>query len=234
MAWNFLRFGVLVASVLIASGAGAQEGELASVKPSQSGGGTSGAGVQNGRWTGSNLSLKSYIQMAYGVSDFQIAGPDWIGLERYDISAKVADGGDDQTGPMLQAILADRFKLLIHRDSRAVGIFELRVAASGLKVRETPGSVTALTDGGPGRLTARGASMAHFAEVLSRETSFPIVDRTRLRGLYDFKLEWKPGEASPASVIQAIQEQLGLRVDPNRVQIGVLVVDNAERVPPQN
>ena len=232
MAWNFLRFGVLVVSVLIASEAGAQEGALASVKPSDSGGGPSGAGVQNGRWTGNNLSLKSYIQMAYGVSDFQIAGPDWIGSERYDISAKVAEGADDQTGPMLQAILADRFKLLIHRDSRAVRIFELRVAASGLKVGETPGSVTALTDSGAGRLTARGASMAHFAEVLSRETGLPVVDRTRLRGLYDFKLEWKPDEASPASLIQAIQEQLGLRVDPNRVQIGVLVVDNAERVKP--
>ena len=241
---NFRIFRrTLFAACFLTINSHAQQFEVASVKPNNSGSGISGATSAHGRFTGSNLPLKSYTRMAYAVSEFQVTGPAWINADRYDISAKEPDGAaDDAYRPMLQALLADRFSLRLHRETKVAMVYELQVAPHGLKAREADPAADGGTDNGRGRLTVRKASMARFAEVLSRQTDYPVVDRTNLPGLYDFVLEWTPDENrgpdtnfTPApSLFTAIQEQLGLKLQSGKVPVEFLVVDSAERVPTGN
>lgn len=178
--------------------------------------------------------------MAYGLSEFQVIGPAWISSDGYDINAKGPNAdSDDWYRPMLQALLTDRFKLRLHRETRLAAVYELQIAPRGLKVKPADPSGDSGTDNGRGRLTVLKSSMTRFAEVLSRQTDYPVVDRTNLAGLYDFVLEWTPdevreseaGSTPPPSLFTAIQEQLGLRLQSGKVPIEFLVVDSAERVP---
>jgi uncharacterized protein (TIGR03435 family) len=242
MDFGFSRFGACFLVVCSAVCGQAQRFEVASVKPNNSASGISGATAVHGRYTGTNLSLKSYIRMAYAVSEFQVTGPAWIDSDRYDINAKGSDlPGNDWYRPMLQALLADRFKLRLHRETRPATVYQLTVAPRGLKAKEADPSGDSGTDNGRGRLTVLKSSMGRFAEVLSRQTDYPVVDRTNLPGLYDFVLEWTPEEAHaagdsapPPSLFTAIQEQLGLKLQSGKVPIEFLAVQGAERLPTEN
>ena len=232
---------VVFAGLTVVSTAGAQQFEVASVRITKADNGISGISVNGNRLTGNNMSLLSYIRRAYGVSEFQVIGPDWIKSDGFDIDAKAPDGSSaDDLMPMLQRLLEERFKLVMHRDSKVVAVYEMRVAPGGLKVNASSGQGNLAAEQSAGRLGVRGASMARFAEVLTRETDRPVMDRTRLSGIFDFALEWTPdglreaGAADVPALFAAVQEQLGLKLQPNRAQIGVLVVDSAERVPTEN
>src|SRR4051794_28027702 len=117
---------------------------------------------------------------------------------------------------MLQALLADRFKLRVHTEMRPFSVYSLTIAKDGIRMR--------------------------FAEVLSRQTDHPVVDPTGLAGFYDVVLVWRPEvksaeerEASDSpSLFTAIQEQLGLKLQSGRADLKVIVVDSAERVPSAN
>jgi uncharacterized protein (TIGR03435 family) len=85
------------------------------------------------------LSLKDYIRLAYRVKDYQVTGPDWIAAERFDISAKLPEGGNrEQVPEMLQALLKDRFQVEMHRDKKEFPVYALVVAKGGLKLKESP------------------------------------------------------------------------------------------------
>jgi uncharacterized protein (TIGR03435 family) len=189
------------------------------------------------------------ITFAYNVKDFQLSGgPGWANSELYDIVAK---GDGNATRPqlrlMLQALLKDRFKLALRRETKDVPIYELVVAKGGPKIQEdttSPRQRLAMT--GVGKLIAQKTLLSVFAEFLGTLTGRPVVDKTGLPSTYTFKLEWTPavGEAGPPgparpdvtpldssgpSLFSALQEQLGLRLQSAKGPVESLVIEAAEK-----
>lgn len=223
-----------------------QRFEVASVKPAaadQRNNGNSGSKSGTGRLTMTNVTLKRCIMGAYGLGPNQIlGGPDWLDSDRYEIVAK-ADRpvGDGMLMTMLQTLLAERFKLAMHRETRPIQAYGLEVAKNGPKLEKAP-DAESTTRNGRGLIDARTISMTRFAEVLSRQMDAPVVDRTGLEGAFNLKLEWtpesdkplKPGTDAAAvdsglSIFTAIQQQLGLRLRPQKVPVEMIVIDHAER-----
>jgi uncharacterized protein (TIGR03435 family) len=185
--------------------------------------------LPGGRLVVENFSLKFLIQTAYGADASQIlGGPDWIGSDRYDIEAK-AEGnasGKLMTGPMLQTLLEDRFKLSIHRETRQLPIYELTLAKSGVKMppakagacipfsmdsppwpTPAPGEPRPIFCGFRGfgveglnrKLEMPGVTMTELASALSRsELRRKIVDKTGLAGEFDVHLIWSLDTPSSA------------------------------------
>jgi uncharacterized protein (TIGR03435 family) len=161
-----------------------------------------------------NIPLSYIIQFAYDFyrGDLVSGVPAWARTERYDIEAKVAAAdldlwrqlGDESRRVMLQAILADRFKLKVHRQAAETPVYELVVAKSGTKVKDAkPGDPTELKgpDGkvirgmlhtGPGQFTAQDTPMEELALTLSDYTGRQVIDKTGFTGKYDFTLQFTP------------------------------------------
>jgi uncharacterized protein (TIGR03435 family) len=193
-----------------------------------------------------NASLADCIRFAYGLtSDLQLSGPDWIKSKevRYDIIAKTAPGTTrEQALRMMQALLAERFRLVFHREQRVLAYYALVVAKGGSKMpaaNDIPASVPA---GAQGQLRIISNRMPMFtvATLLSRYMRAFVVDETGLTGTFEVKLIWTPDdrpvpddERGP-SVFTAVQEQLGLRLAPQKGPREVLVVDSAEKTPTEN
>ena len=208
--------------------------------------GSSGGNTGKGKYRGHNRTLKRYIMAAYGVGPNQIAGgPPWLDSIRFDIDAKAEQPIDDDDAfmAMLQTLLAERFKLAIHRENKPSEAYLLVVAKSGPKLEKAKdGEPT--TNGSHGGIDAQVITMKRFAEVLSRQMDFPVVDRTGLGGAFNLKLRWspesdqpvKPGQIPAAdsgpSIFTAIQ-QLGLRLQTGKTPVDVLVIDRVE-MPSQN
>ena len=149
--------------------------------------------------------------------------------------AKVAaDVPRAQVLRMLQALLAERFQLRLHRETRELRVYRMTIARGGHKLK--PPSIQ---DGSftfnPGRFIATGQSMTDLADKLTRPFSgldTPVIDATGLEGAFDFTLTWAP-DGMP-SIFDALQEQLGLKLEAGKSNVEVLVIDHAERVPVEN
>ncbi len=193
-----------------------------------------------------NASLNSCIKWAYLVSDYQIAGPSWLMVEKYDITAKAADHAPlNQLRQMLQALLADRFQLQFHRETRDKPVYTLVAAKSGPKLHKAePGGNTSMR-GENGAFVFHGTSMPQFADDLSTlsQVDRPVLDRTGIPGSFDFNLKF--GESNDemkraliagdgASIFTLIQDQLGLKLEARKEPVAILVIDRAERVPVEN
>jgi uncharacterized protein (TIGR03435 family) len=195
--------------------------------------------MSNGRLTVDNETLKRCIYNAYGVGPNQVVGgPDWLSTDRFNIEAKPEQPVKDDSVAMamLQTLLAERFKLVAHRETRTISAYVLEVLKNGPKLEKGDGG-GASTGNGRGRIEAKNSSMDHFAEVLSRQMELPVLNRTGLDGVFNLKLEWNPRITDPAaegpSVFTAVQDQLGLRLRAQKTPVEVIVVDHAER-PSQN
>jgi uncharacterized protein (TIGR03435 family) len=166
-------------------------------------------GGDPGRLNFANVSLKDLIRQAYEVKDYQITGPDWLNATRYDVVAKLPPNTTKEQVPlMLQSLLADRFKLTLHRDKKELPVYVLVVGKNGPKLKKSeedsggpaPAGPPGLFGGrgrvqmGRGRLTAKNSTVSGFADILSRQLDRPVVDGTGIQGLYDFTLEWTPDE----------------------------------------
>jgi bla regulator protein blaR1 len=228
-----------------------KEFEVASIKPSAPGG--RGIRVQiapGGRLDAGNITVKFLIQQAYGVKDFQISGgPGWINSERYDLVAK-ADGDVgrmEQIRPLIQKLLADRFQLTVHRDTKELPIYALVVAKNGSKLKESaangPGPQIRM---GRGLINGQGMGMEMLANQLSNAIGRTVLDKTGLKGQYDIKLEFTPEdgpghgpgdgpEAAPPpdtagpSVFTALQEQLGLKLESSKGPVEIIIIDRIEK-----
>ncbi len=191
-----------------------------------------------------NVTLNRCIVGAYEILAEQIfGGPDWVDSDRFDITAK-ADRpiGDKGLNQMLQTLLAERFNLKLHRETRSGESMALEVAKDGPKL--DPATDAAHTyENAHDHLDAT-ITMAQLAEILTRNLRLPVRDRTGLSGAYKFTLHWNPdfpvplsrddaAEALRVEVSRAIVQQLGLRLQRERVRLDVLVVDSAEK-PSQN
>ena len=218
-----------------------QEFDVASVKQNQSGGdGTTINTLPGGRFSAINVSLKMLIQYANGIKDFQIAGgPRWLDSATYDIEAKTGRTGeisDEDLGRLLQALLADRFSLKFHRESRETSVYSLVVGRNGSKLIAHTGtggpSGRTLFGSGKATMSATKATTARLAEVLSKVLGRSVVDNTGLSGDYDFTLEWVPDEKAESngpSIFTALQEQLGLNLESTKGPVETLVIDSAEK-----
>jgi len=216
--------------------------------------------------TMTNIPLRQLIQAAYEVQDDRLSGgPEWLSTNLYDITAridtetqaKLKELSPDQHSfarrRMLQTLLADRFNLKVHRETKDLPVFALLVADSGPKMHEaTPGNTYSdgikAPDGkpaGPGMmaggaspdgatsLTAQAVSMSTLVQRLSWQTGRTVLDMTGLRGNYDFTLQWKSDSSGPSgsdpAFLAAVRQQLGLKLEPQKALLEVLVIDHAEQ-----
>jgi uncharacterized protein (TIGR03435 family) len=204
------------------------------------------------RFIEKDYTLKGLIAAAYNLNPRTISGgPDWLDSDHYDIVA-ITPGDtrptrDEQMG-MLRKLLAERFQLTFHREPREFSIYVLEVGKGGAKVKASaaPNEVPALVNvvyPQSIKLPARNVTMGDFASMLQRAVlDRPVVDKTGLTGKYDFDLEWAPdesqfhgelpsapGDAPAAPLFTAIQEQLGLKLEPTKGPVDALIVDRAAR-----
>jgi uncharacterized protein (TIGR03435 family) len=213
--------------------------EVASVKPHADTGGTQ-AGIEENESSVriGNLPLRTVIAIAYGVMESRVVGPGWLQRRTFDVVAKPPAGYQRrQLGVLLQNLLADRFKLLAHREQREVQGYVLRVDRGGHKLRESTGQKTFLT-GRPGLIAGHGRSIAEITPLLSQMVSGPVVDETALRGAYDITLQWtaqlsgtNTGAEPEVSIFTALREQLGLRLEPSRTYADFVIVDSVAETP---
>jgi uncharacterized protein (TIGR03435 family) len=204
------------------------------------------------RFTTHYTTLSDLILMAYEVDRRQVVGgPAWVTTDEYDVDAVAGEdiGAGDQMRAMLQKLLADRFQLTLHREQREMSVYVLTVAKGGPKLKASDPNVppNGASCQRPGVCTFLGEPLAHFARwmgfvVLDK----PVSEKTGLTGTYDFTLKWTPDESqfasmgvhvpppvdnpnAPPGLFTAIQEQLGLRLEAQKVPNEVLVIDQVER-----
>ena len=204
--------------------------------------------ANDGNFRTSNVTLKAIIQFAFDMPQSRIVdAPAWTSSQAFDIDAKSIDDAlnqrlhdlpPDQAKPiklgMIQAMLADRFGLKIHREQRELPIYEIVVAKSGQKL--TPAKSDGLyVSHGLGYVNAKGITLPGIAQELARDAGRVIVDKTGIPGHFDIDIRWQPDDAPPAlingedaglpSLFTVFQEQLGLRLEPAKGPVEVLVID---------
>jgi uncharacterized protein (TIGR03435 family) len=233
---------LLCASCCIFSQTAPPAFEAASIKLNTSGSGSGGSKGSKGQVLFTNVSLRRLIQRAYGIQDFELAGPDWMANVRFDIAAKYPPGEatNDQRNLMLQTLLAQQFHLTVHRETKEMPAYALVVAKNGPKLeasKETGDS----TSTSRGRFEDTAVSMAGLARQLAQQLEHPVVDKTGLTGVYTLKLEWTPDDqpagSEPAlgpSIATALQDQLGLKLQTQKLPVEIIVVDRVDRTPVEN
>jgi uncharacterized protein (TIGR03435 family) len=194
------------------------------------------------RFSATNITVLALMQWAFNMPEKQILeGPAWLGSTRFDFQAKAdpdqikgltPEQDRDLKLRMVQALLTERFHLTVHRETRTLPAYDLILAKGGSKLQLTKSNGKSI---GTGRthFNGEGLSMILIAEELSLITGRVVVDKTNLTDRYDLKLVWVPDDApatdnSGASLFTAIQEQLGLKLEPAKEAAPVLVIDHVE------
>ena len=297
--------------------------EVASIKPApplepakiMSGQMHVGMNIDNARVEIGNLSISDLIRIAYKIKPYQIAGPDWMKAQRFDILAKMPEGGTKEQVPeMLQALLAERFQLAIHRENKEHSVYALVVGKGGSKMTEVPPDPVAAADAAPagppgsgGMVIGKGENQARFKQsgdgktttisssqmqtkvsvieggmmrmefskmtmevltaMLSQMVDRPVLDVTELKGKYVVALELSmeevqvmgraaaaaagmalpapppgkeagraPGDAAsaPSTSVFAAVQKLGLKLEPRKMPVEIVVVDHVEKMPTEN
>jgi uncharacterized protein (TIGR03435 family) len=182
------------------------------------------------------------LEWAYGVREFQVSGaPEWLKRESFAVDA-VAEhpSTEGQIRQMVQQLLADRFRLKLHSETREIPVYALTVGKDGSKLAEAKDATQNQGLGNiivpPGKLTAHGAAMALFVQILTENLDRPVIDKTNLTGHYDFDLtyegpswsleehDWKPFGTAIFGPIQ----NLGLKLEPQKSPVKVLVIDSVD------
>ena len=225
--------------------------DVASIKVNKSGSGNVNVDSTRTSYTASNVSLEDLIEGTYGIRhDLIFGGPAWMRSARFDVLAKIVDPDlaalkaltPEQDRLLLQPILADRFHLKVHTESRTLAVYELVLAKGGPKFR----SSTDTSGAGEGTsirnavLTAHAIPLSSLASTLSNQLHQTVIDRTGLGGRFDINLTWispyapdASPESSASSIFTAVREQLGLKLQSAKGPVEVLVVDRAE-MPSEN
>ena len=192
------------------------------------------------RFMASNVPLPILIAMAYGVDSNRISGqPGWMETQRYDVNAK-AEGDRGLTyaelRPMLKGLLEQRLKLAVHHEQKDAQGYALLVAKGGPKLQKAAGNSEKRYIL-PGGLLGENVPVAWLAGVLAGPAGRPVADRTGIEGNYDIKLDFARdpvADTSRPSVFTALQEQLGLKLETQRVPVDSIVIDHVERIPTEN
>src|SRR5215510_1964190 len=248
-----------------------------------------GARIDGAQFRTTYLTLKDYIGLAYRLKLYQISGPDWIGTDRFDVAATLPEGTlPAQIPSMMETLLEERFQLKIHREKKEFPIYALEIAKGGLKMTEAPRlpelenadprAPQEFTGGGsnqgvsinlgPGssvsfsnnKFEAKRLTMPSLAGTLERFLDRTILDKTDLKGSYDFFIDVTADDyramlirsavvagvvlppdvlrlldsaSSPESLFDGLTK-LGLRLEPRRAPLDVVVIDGALRTPTEN
>ena len=230
--------------------------EVVTIKPSVPGRPGKGIGFRGRHFMAANLNVNDLIGFAYAVQAKQVIGaPAWFDSDLYDIDGVPDIEGvpsQKQINMMLQGLLADRFKLVFHREKRELSVYAITVAKGGPKITPTqskPDAPMAFFFRKLGALTVGNQTMSDFASWMQTVLDKPVVDQTGLKDRYDFTLNWTPDSSqfaqfrstgatvpppsddpnAPPSLSTAIQEQLGLRLEPVKAPADVIVIDKVEK-----
>jgi uncharacterized protein (TIGR03435 family) len=234
--------------------------DVASVKPGQPGG--RGGGMERrvlqniqvspGTVTARNASLRSCIRWAWHVSEFQVSGPDWLDSERFEITGKAAGPSTEaELRLMMQALLQERFKLTLHRQTKELSAYVLTIGKNGLKVQEskTEGESSIDVNQRQFSVSVQRTPVSAMVEMLSNVLRAPVVDQTGLTGRYDITLnvakyvgdmmaQGKSIESTPvdpqALISMILQDEFGLKLDAKKMPLDVLVIDHIEKAPVEN
>lgn len=192
-------------------------------------------------------SLKNLISLAYDVRPFQIIGESqWVDTERFDIDARTAtsdtrtptDPANDRRRILegLKSLLADRFQLALHSETKEQAVYALVVNKGGPKLQESTEPRGLIRKMGRGTIKGQAVALGMLALNLSNELGRRVIDKTGLTAKYHFELKWGssqdstlPAEPDGPSIFTALQEQLGLRLESGKGPVEVLVIDRAER-----
>lgn len=246
-------FALPIAGILGQAAPPAPSFDVASVKPSQH---IVGPDYNNqltyspDGLTARNVTLKRLIAEAYGSQMNQVSGPNWLDQNEYDIDARAGGVGTrEQMAPLLQTLLAERFKLVEHDEVREMRMYQLVVGKSGprihaLKDGETPAAKPGFHFHG---------DMRQFADLLALQitipasqnpseparaggSQIPVVDKTGLAGVFDFSVDMRPelGTDMFTAWQRALRDQLGLGLESRKGYLAVLVVDSAAKIPTEN
>ncbi len=213
--------------------------EVASIKPAVPDAfGSSGEDGRNGVLRMYNVSLKRCIRYAYKIAEDQIlGGPEWMDKTRYDILAKADhSAGEPELLTMLQPLLADRFKLQLHLETRTVPGYILTVAKGGIKAPLADPNRHSGGNGGRGFIDTSASQVSALTIRLAALLGRPVIDMTGDERKFDFHLRWTPDEtladaassSDNPSLTTALREQSGLKLESRKVQADVLIVDRAE------
>ena len=245
--------------------------EVVSIKPDKSGNRNMGVRWSVDRYSATNTTLKLLVKYAYGLlTDDRVSGlPSWADSAHFDIEAKADDDtvsamknlsrdeGAKQRQLMMRLVLADRFQLKVHHESKVLPMYALIVAKGGFKLKPVEPDEVKGPDGvsragawsaGNGQLTAWAIPISNLADNLSLLVERQVVDQTGLAGKYNIKLKFAPDDetAMPAaqqdsaaaketgpSIFTAIQEELGLKLVSTKEPLDTIVIDHVE-MPSEN
>jgi uncharacterized protein (TIGR03435 family) len=228
----------------ITAAVSAQTFESASVKVSQ-------AGAMEIKTTPGNLTMRhvgfgTMFLWAYKVPNHQIANGELLGTGYYDIVAKASGAAKtDEMRRMLQNLMAERFKLALHRETREMPAFLLTTAKSGSKLKPSAhdDGIGMAPYGPGGKIGFDCATIDQLTTFLAGPLGHPVLDRTGLRGHYDFELDISeimqapaPGESRPdtVSVFQSAVGRLGLKLESAKAPVEMLVIDRISKTPVEN
>jgi uncharacterized protein (TIGR03435 family) len=198
---------------------------------------------KDSRFTAINVPLSMLVSFAYNLPEARIVGmPEWAREDKFDIEAKSDSAMDAQMSgmepaagkerkrEMLQALLRERFGLAAHRETRVMPVYEMMAAKGGAEL------VVSLTgdrhyDTSRGHMVLKGTTTAELAAQLALMVGRVVIDKTGIAGQYDVTLKWTSEDAAASgdsgpTIFTAIQEQLGLKLEPAKAPVEVLVVDH--------
>ena len=233
--------------------------DVVSVKPNLSGETQSGTESVPGRINATNVTLRALILRAFGKQEFEVVGgPDWVSVDRFDVAGRGPANADREA--QMQAMLADRFKLATHIEQRDRQVYFMVHARADRRLGTTMTPATIDCSGGDdpgarrresnmnicglrtssgrngGTVTGGGLTMERIAAMLANYgADRPVIDRTGIQGIFDFQLKWvnqPTTNAEDVSFFTAVQEQLGMKLEPATAPVEVLVIDRAERPDP--
>jgi uncharacterized protein (TIGR03435 family) len=249
------RTSLLVALLSLMASAGFGQFDAVSIKPSSPDARGGGFNISPGRLNGKNVNLKDLVRFAYDIHDYQLSGGlGWAETEHYEVLATFPAGTTNaQRAEMMQAMLADRFALVVHREPKDVAGYALVVNKNRAKLHPPEDPQHGMMLGrnpATGQRTLHGtsATMSDMASILADLLGKPVEDATALAGKFDFSMEWTPDpvsevalrkgggpEAAPAgdqagpTIFTALQEQLGLKLETKKIPVSAIVIDHAEK-----
>jgi uncharacterized protein (TIGR03435 family) len=229
--------------------------EVATIKPTDPNHARGGFTLQGRHLVAGNFTVEGLITLAYNLHPTQVTGgPDWLKTDHYDLDVLPDHEGLpslEQARGIVRKLLADRFALKFHYDTKDLSVYVLTVAKTGPKLAKSasdPSSPPGM-GGPPGRMMVRNGSMEEFAMLMQGTLDRPVVDQTGLKDRYDFTLRWTPDESqyggrvpppnsgdngaaaadAPPPLFTAIQEQLGLKLDAMKAPAKVMVIESVQK-----
>ena len=177
--------------------------------------------------------LRQIVGLAYAIQRVLVqGGRDWADSDQFDIVAKAesADTTRDEIRTMLQTLLAERFKLVVHRETKEVPAYTLVLGKGGSKLKVSApdrktGMANAVSASGAHVTAFESTSLRALVNLLANTLGSPVVDKTGLSGLYDYTFEWPDAQSSLFASI----DQLGLKLEAKKAPVEILVIDRAEK-----